>query len=102
MDEKINELPFRKSRVPVLRVLKGFFNLKTKIMSTEKKLTAVEWLEQQTKTPEWHSLKRGDIFEQAKELEKQQIIDFGAKCCIRTIGKESWTLEDIYNKTFKK
>jgi hypothetical protein len=37
--------------------------------------TAVEWLEEQTRTPEWKSLKRGDIFQQAKEMEKQQIIN---------------------------
>jgi hypothetical protein len=37
------------------------------------KQTAVEWLEEQTRKPEWHSLKRQDIFEQAKEMEKQQI-----------------------------
>jgi hypothetical protein len=39
------------------------------------KQTAVEWLEEQTRKPEWHSLKRQDIFEQAKEMEKQQIKD---------------------------
>ena len=38
-----------------------------------KQQTAVEWLEQQTRKPEWHSLKRGDIFEQAKEMEKEQM-----------------------------
>ncbi len=38
-----------------------------------KQQTAVEWLEKQTRKPEWHSLKRGDIFEQAKEMEKEQI-----------------------------
>jgi hypothetical protein len=41
------------------------------------KQTAVEWLEEQTRKPEWHSLKRQDIFEQANELFEQQIIDFG-------------------------
>jgi hypothetical protein len=38
--------------------------------------TAVEWLEEQTRKPEWHSLKRQDIFEQAKEIEKQQKIAY--------------------------
>lgn len=37
--------------------------------------TAIDWLIEQTRTPEWHSLKRGEIIEQAKETEKQQIID---------------------------
>jgi hypothetical protein len=40
-----------------------------------KKQTAVEWLEQQTRTPDWHSLKRGEIFEKAKEIEKKNLID---------------------------
>lgn len=35
-------------------------------------MTAVEWLIEQTWKPEWHSLKRGDIIEQAKEMEKEQ------------------------------
>ena len=34
--------------------------------------TAVEWLEEQTRKSEWHSLKRQDIFEQAKEMEDNQ------------------------------
>jgi hypothetical protein len=36
--------------------------------------TAVEWLEEQTRKPEWHSLKRQDIFEQAKEMEEKEKI----------------------------
>ena len=40
-------------------------------MTNNKQQTAVEWLEKQTRKPEWHSLKRGDIFEQAKEMEKE-------------------------------
>jgi hypothetical protein len=39
-----------------------------------KKQTAVEWLVEQTRKPEWHSLKRQDIFEIALQIEKQQII----------------------------
>jgi hypothetical protein len=42
-------------------------------MSNETKQTAVEWLEKQTHKSEWHSLKRGEIFEQAKEMEKEQM-----------------------------
>jgi len=36
--------------------------------------TPVEWLEEQTRKPEWHSLKRQDIFEKAKEMEKDMFI----------------------------
>jgi len=41
-------------------------------MTNNKQQTAVEWLEKQTRKSEWHSLKRGEIFEQAKEMEKEQ------------------------------
>lgn len=40
-----------------------------------KQQTAVEWLIEQTRKPEWHSLKRQDILDEALEKEKQQIID---------------------------
>lgn len=36
------------------------------------KQTPVEWLVEQTRKPEWHSLIRGEIIEQAKEIENQQ------------------------------
>jgi hypothetical protein len=35
--------------------------------------TAVDWLIEQTRTPDWHSLKRGDIIEQAREMEQEQL-----------------------------
>jgi hypothetical protein len=38
-----------------------------------KQTTAVEWLIEQTRKPEWHSLARGEIFEQALEMEREQI-----------------------------
>lgn len=47
---------------------------KQQTMTNNKQQTAVEWLEKQTRKPEWHSLKRGDIFEQAKEMQKQMTI----------------------------
>jgi len=62
--------------------------------------TAVEWLEEQTRKPEWHSLKRQDIFEQAKEMEKQQIIDavkYG--CCDWGSIKD---IKQYYDETFKR
>jgi hypothetical protein len=68
--------------------------------------TAVEWLEKQTRTKDWFSLKRDEIFENAKEMEKQQIIEHGVRCYSNCCGepdriaeKES---EQIYNSTFKK
>ena len=59
--------------------------------------TAVEWLIEQTRTPDWLSLKRGDIFEQAKEIEKQQIIDAYNKN-----PNYFDSAEQYYNETFKK
>jgi hypothetical protein len=61
------------------------------------KQTAVEWLEEQTRKPEWHSLKRQDIFEQAKEMEKQQIIDAYRSGKINQLENS----ELYYNETFK-
>ena len=37
------------------------------------KQTAVEWLTEQINTPQWRTLKRADIIEQAKQREKEQI-----------------------------
>ncbi len=81
-------------------------------MSKEKKLTAVEWLEneliivernlinktflQLNKTMSGHKLK--DIFEQAKELEKQQIIDAHYEDSIKPYSSS----EQYYNETYKK
>ena len=63
-------------------------------------MTAVEWLEEQTRKPEWHSLKRQDIFEQAKELEKQQMLHFwqGGLFANESGGKN---FETYYNETYK-
>ncbi len=40
--------------------------------------------------------------EKAKEMEKKDICHFGAKCCFMTNQKKSWTIEELYNETFKK
>ena len=64
-----------------------------------KQQTAVEWLEKQTRKPEWHSLKRGDIFEQAKEIEKERMIEF-AKQFIDVVNIEDKDIEIIYEQTY--
>jgi hypothetical protein len=81
-------------------------------MSNNKQQTAVEWLEKQTRKPEWHSLKRGDIFEQAKEMEKEQIIDAFYNARKNKSDCQIWncegtqkayeTFEQYYNETFNK
>lgn len=74
-------------------------------MKNDKQQTAVDWLIEQTRTPDWHSLKRGDILEQAKEMEKERTISFTNKY----INEELWvncnaiesdsTVEQYYEKT---
>jgi hypothetical protein len=67
-----------------------------------KQQTAVEWLEKQTRKPEWHSLKRGELFDQAKEIEKNQIIINYNQGCIDTLKDEMKRGEQYYKETFKK
>ena len=73
-------------------------------MTNNKKQTAVEWLEKQTRKPEWHSLKRGDIFEQAKEMEKERIETAYNKGTVHGIDYPESTLpitgEQYYNETY--
>ena len=65
-------------------------------------MTAVEWLQEQTRKPEWHSLKRQDIFEQAKVMEEQGKVElaFRAYSEMLSTGK---SFVDIVNsmRTFK-
>ena len=70
-------------------------------MTNNKQQTAVEWLEKQTRKPEWHSLKRGDIFEQAKEMEKQQAqhwFKFGMLLVEGHLWKPLDKFEQYYNE----
>lgn len=70
-------------------------------MSTEKKLTSVEWLVIEIEKLTGLKIQDEDIINQAKELEKQQIIDacnaFGN---LNGVDKEDF--EQYYNETFKK
>lgn len=70
--------------------------------------TAIDWLIEQTRTREWNSLKRGDIIEEAKEKQKQQIIDAyekGVKDFANydpeRHGNERQTGDKFYNQKFK-
>lgn len=66
--------------------------------------TAIQWLEEQINGDTLFYI--DDLFEQAKEMEKQQIIDAHGdklKQSGGTSNYEYWfTGEDYYNKTFKK
>jgi len=63
--------------------------------------TAVEWLEKELKKIPF--VKVDDVFEQAKEMEKQQIIDAFKRGTINEMnGIEEINSEQYYNETFKK
>lgn len=62
-------------------------------------MTAVDYLIEQLQAP-----CKGipsHIIEQAKEMEKQQMQDFGARCCLLTKQKNEWTLEELYNDLYR-
>jgi hypothetical protein len=79
--------------------------VKNTIMENNKSVSSVEWLVNQL-------IKEGKLFyddykciEQAKEMEKQQIIDFGND--LLEVNKINWdarsiTAEQYYNQTFNK
>jgi hypothetical protein len=65
-------------------------------------MTAVEWLhEKLAKSSQEELVSNINLwFKQAKEMEKENALRFGAKCCIMTTQKNDWTLENLYNETF--
>jgi hypothetical protein len=68
------------------------------------KQTAVEWLVEQIKKDSNVRLRGLDLDEignQAKEMEKQQIIDAYADGRISVIKHQIISYEDYYNETFK-
>lgn len=72
-------------------------------------MTAVEWLEWQL-----GAYINGNIdeltFEDflflvgiAKEMQKKQLLDFGSKVAMKAhSGQSGWSIEQLYNETFKK
>ena len=71
-------------------------------MNTEKKLTAVEWLEKEIRWNVSNSDKLIEIFRIAKEKEKQEIIVAHAVGRIKEISGILTNGDDYYNQTFKK
>ena len=71
----------------------------------ENKQTAVEWLENKLKTYlSWSSFLEED-FEQAKEMEKDQVLDAYSQCWIDNFmptGNPTRPAIDYYNETFNK
>jgi hypothetical protein len=66
---------------------------------SNKKQTAVEWFFD--KIIEKNGLISSEDVKQAKEMEKENALRFGAKCCIMTTQKNDWTLENLYNETYE-
>lgn len=85
----------------MMKLNNGFNNLKTN------KMTAVEWLESKLKNVEYNPLEKNGyliaeekLFNQAKEMEKQQIIDAyieGYSAIDYNVDSEQY-----YNETFNK
>lgn len=71
-------------------------------MESSKSITAVEWLMDKLFDPTFDNGKQIDWFEQAKEMEKQQIID-SVKWYMNTDGiiNQDELAEQYYNETFK-
>ncbi len=65
------------------------------------KQTAVEWLTEKLRT-EFGFAFSNNILEQAKEMEKQQIIDAYASGYIDGVAQNKITAEQYYNDTFNK
>jgi len=64
-------------------------------------MTAVEWLIEQLFELRNPTLNQIEIMEQAKETEKQQIIEFADKYDAYVVQGGTLTAEQYYNKTFK-
>jgi hypothetical protein len=67
--------------------------------------TAVEWLEKEFVKLEVTIGVHGvmyEIIEQAKEMEKQQIMDAANKLLYHSTGPSDTAAEQYYNETFKK
>lgn len=67
-------------------------------------MTSIEWLEMEivkleSKFPIPHVIY--ELSEKAKEIHKQEVQDFGARCCLKTTLKNDWTLEQLYKDMFK-
>jgi hypothetical protein len=77
------------------------------------KKTSVEWLENEFKkelvlinsADGYHIFIRVEKFDelikQAKEMEKDEVCYFGARCCIMTTQKKEWSLDELYNEIYK-
>ena len=65
------------------------------------KQTAIEWLIDQLIPKDQHEGIM-DIIEQAKEMEKEQIMDAANKLLYHSTGPSDTAAEQYYNETYKK
>jgi hypothetical protein len=65
-----------------------------------KQQTAVQWLIEQTRKPEWKSLQRGDILEQAKEMEREQILKAHFHGLVHQFDNPIEASNDYYNSIY--
>lgn len=73
-------------------------------MKQDAQLTAVEWFNQQLvdrQNGNGDSRSRDEIFEQAKEMEREQTIEFANEYSRAVIGGCLLTRTEFYNETFK-
>ena len=61
--------------------------------------TAIEWLEDIIYGTDDFVLH--EVIKQAKEMEKDEVCYFGARCCIMTTQKKEWSLDELYNEIYK-
>jgi len=65
--------------------------------------TAVEWLVEQVKSKEWQDMfiwNKEEVFEQAKQMEKEQIVeDHGLKYC--NLNEKTVTGKEYYKETYE-
>ena len=67
-------------------------------------MTAVEWLQEaleDTILTHEQIMQTIGLFEQAKEMEKQQLYNFYVQGGIDCVTQADRTVEDFYNETFK-
>ena len=68
----------------------------------ENNKTAVDWLTEKVNSKEWQDMyiwHKEEVFKQAKEMEKQQIIDANQDASTNELG-EFLTGEQYYNKQY--
>ncbi len=67
----------------------------------EKKQSSVEYLMDKLFDTSSMVKEQLEYFEQAKAMHREETEHYGAKCCMMTLQKNQWSLEQLYNETFE-